>query len=44
MLLCVIIIYLHVLPSFLGGNLLEIDFPKWLISVSIYRPSTVPGT
>ena len=36
----VIIIYLHILPK-LAGKLLEIDFSKWLVSVSVYRPSTV---
>ena len=37
----VIIIYLHILPK-LAGKLLEIDFSKWLVSISVYRPSTVP--
>ena len=37
----VIIIYLHILPK-LAGKLLEIDFSKWLVSISVYRPRTVP--
>ena len=37
----VIIIYLHILPK-LAGKLLEIDFSKWLVSVSVYRPSSLP--
>lgn len=37
----VVIIYLHILPHFLDGKFLEIDFPKWLVSVWTYRPSTV---